>query len=182
MKNPTGSLAGISKSALFAFAVSSCLCGCIVTEEALQKKLESLEAQMRARGKNDMEALVARVDSLEKALSGIDKTVTALEVTAKTLKTDILAAQGNISRVFEAAEEVTKVLEKAEAALAEARKLKDDSAGSVAKMAAQVEEAVRKYREILMEEKRLLAERIRFINASLRQLGGDGEKEDGEKE
>ncbi len=162
----------------FAAASLPIACGCIVTETALQKKMESLEAQIRSKGRTDLDALNQRVDSLEKSLSELDKTVKALEITAKALKTDVLAAHGNISRVFEAAEEVDKVLEKAEGSIEEARKLKSESLDALAKMAAQVEDAMKKYREILIEEKRLLSERIRFINSSLRQLGAGEEGKD----
>jgi archaellum component FlaC len=153
-----------------AAALLQLACGCIVTESSLQKKLESLEAQIRTRGRNDLESLNSRVESIEKSLAEMDKTVKALEITAKALKTDILAAQGNISRVFEAADEVGNVLKKAEGSIEEAKKLRADSADSLSRMAAQVQDALKKYRGMLEEEKRLLSERIRFINSSLRML------------
>jgi septal ring factor EnvC (AmiA/AmiB activator) len=177
-ERPSGLSINVTRLGAFAALLSSVLLagGCIVTEDKLQKKLESLEAQIRSSSTKGLESYSKQLDEMDRKIEENQKNLKALEVSLTAMKTDILAIKGNIERVFKAERTIDQVRIKAEKALAEAKDLRTQSRNSLSGMRDHVDSAIGKYREMLLEERRLLTERLRFISSSLRKLEEKNDK------
>jgi len=150
--------------------------GCLVTEKKLSEEFSRREKNAKKRNLTKLDAIRGQMEVLQGKVEAQSRIIKALEINITVLKTDLLAVKGNIGRVFEASKKVKTVRLEAEKALKSTQELKGELEVFGAAMATRNEKILSKYRALLLEEKRLLAERIRFLNTALRALEKKEEK------
>jgi hypothetical protein len=129
--------------------------GCFVTPAKLTSELNDFDQYLKKQEKRSKAELDLRLQSLEGKVDELVKALQAAQVTLERVKGDILNIQEQTGIALDSTNKMKVLQEKVQKALDEIYAI-----------------------EVLLEEKRILMERLRKINETLRTLSPPSEEEE----
>jgi predicted nucleic acid-binding Zn-ribbon protein len=152
--------------------------GCFVTPAKLTSELNDFDQYLKKQEKRSKAELDLRLQSLEGKVDELVKALQAAQVTLERVKGDILNIQEQTGIALDSTNKMKVLQEKVQKALDEIYAIEGRLKRNFKAMDDRVGNTLEKYHEVLLEEKRILMERLRKINETLRTLSPPSEEEE----